>query len=341
MLSDNYSELKGENSRLNELALVDLMTGLPNYRSFMERLHAEIKHAIVSGRPLSMLLFDVDNFKQYNDQFGHPQGDELLREMAMIVRDNVRSTDFPASYGGEEFAILLPKTDKFGAVVVAERLRCRIEEYPMPNRRTTISIGIAEFPSDTQGVDDLIEQADKAMYVAKSYGKNTSCLWSRDRHPHGRRLSAAGSLKDVDCVPVLSTNASRPAAEGRRILLVDKDELMLASLRDELQDYGYIISTAGTGRTALAKIAEVAGGFDALFTELVLTDRTGFELREQALALQPNLPIVFMSALEANVKTRGKFDDKVEHLTKPIHIADILAILNRLKNSARYMPAAA
>ncbi|MDR3708314.1 MAG: diguanylate cyclase [Capsulimonadaceae bacterium] len=341
-LSNNNTELKAETSRLNEMALVDVMTGLPNFRAFNDRLHAEIKHAIITGRPLSLLLFDVDNFKQYNDQFGHPQGDDLLREMAMIARDSVRSTDFPARYGGEEFAVLLPKTDKFGAVVVAERLRLRIQDHPMPNRRTTISIGIAEFPSDTQGVDDLIQQADKAMYVAKSYGKNTSCLWSRDRHAQTRRLGAApDTLKDADCVPVLGSNPSRPASTAQRILLVDKDELLLASLRDELQEYGISVSTAGSGRTALSKLAESAGAFDAMFTELVLTDRTGFELREQALALQPSLAIIFMSALEANVRTRNVFDEKIEHLTKPIHIADVLALLNRVHSASIYTPAAA
>ncbi|HEY3332484.1 MAG TPA: diguanylate cyclase [Capsulimonadaceae bacterium] len=329
-LKDNCSELEHENSRLNVLAVVDVMTGLPNYRAFNERLHTEIKHAVLSGRPLSLLLFDVDNFKTYNDQFGHPEGDELLRQMAMIIRDSVRSADFPARYGGEEFAVLLPRTDKFGAVVVAERLRTKIEAYPMPNRRTTISIGIAEFPSDTQGVDDIIAQADKAMYVAKSYGKNTTCLWSRDRHAQVQRIGGHGSLKDVECVPVLPAGQARAVPINKRILIVDKDELLLATLRDGLQAFGFNVVTAGTGRNALTKLAEGAGTFDALISEIALADRTGFELREQANALQPDMPVIFMASMNSTKLTRSFGEDSpAEIITKPIHLPALLAVLNR------------
>ena len=300
MLKQSYSELQDENARLNVLAVVDVMTGLPNYRAFNERLHTETKHAVLSGRPLSLLIFDVDNFKQYNDQFGHPQGDELLRQIAMVLRDNIRATDFPARYGGEEFAVLLPRTDKFGAVVVAERLRSKIAAYPMPNRLTTVSLGIAEFPSDCQGVDEIVAKADKAMYVAKSYGKNTTCLWSRDQHSslNQDNGSVFGGQKDEECVPVLSTQAVRTIApDSRRILVVDKDEMVSATIREALQDNGYTVVTSPTGRVALSKIAEGGGMYDAILTEVALPDRTGFELREQAQVLQPGIPVVFMSTL--------------------------------------------
>lgn len=341
-LADDNSELRGQNNRLHELALVDVMTGLPNYRSFCERLHSELKHAVMTGKPLSLLVFDVDNFKQYNDLFGHPQGDDLLREMSLVVRDSVRSSDFPARYGGEEFAVLLPRTDKFGAVVVAERLRTRIESHKMPNRRTTISIGIAEFPSDTKGVDDIIDMADKAMYVAKSYGKNTSCLWSRDRYSRSPGNAGSGeAVRDAECVPVHNSTRPQRARTDVRILLVDKDELLLTTLRDELQEQGYKVSTANCGRMALVKLAEASGAFDVMITELVLSDRTGFELKEQAMALHPGLPVVYMSALQSNVKPRTAFDEKVYHLAKPVPFSDILAVLNKIVGPPRREPVAA
>jgi diguanylate cyclase (GGDEF)-like protein len=284
------------------------------------------------------LLFDVDNFKQYNDQFGHPAGDELLREMALIIRDSVRSTDFPARYGGEEFAVLLPRTDKFGAVVVAERLRTKIEAHPMPNRSTTISIGIAEFPSDTQSIDDIIAQADKAMYIAKSHGKNTTCLWSRDRHGYLPRVGAmAELLKESECVPVVGHIGRKGLAQGKKILVVDKEELLLATLRDGLQENGYTVVTATSGRNALAKLAESAGTFDALFTEIALPDRTGYELREQALALQPGLPIIFLAALNSLATSRTHFDSSpTEVLAKPVRMPDLLEVLNRVFGTATF-----
>jgi len=346
LLKQSYSELQDENARLNVLAVVDVMTGLPNYRAFNERLHTETKHAVLTGRPLSLLIFDVDNFKQYNDQFGHPQGDELLRQIAMLLRDNIRATDFPARYGGEEFAVLLPRTDKFGAVVVAERLRSKIAAYPMPNRMTTVSLGIAEFPSDCQGVDEIVAKADKAMYVAKSHGKNTTCLWSRDQHSsldHDDG-SVFGGQKDEECVPVTSTRQFRPVptTSMRRVLVVDKDEMVAATLREALQDNGYIVVTSPTGRVALSKIAEGCGAYDAMLTEIALPDRTGFELREQAQVLQPGLPVVFMSTIAHKEWSRKPTDLTEEAiLAKPLHIATILDILARVIDNSEHPQATA
>jgi len=292
-------------------------------------------------------MFDVDNFKQYNDQFGHPEGDELLRQMAIILRENIRATDFPARYGGEEFAVLLPRTDKFGAVVVAERLRTRIASFPMPNRMTTVSLGIAEFPADTQTVDDLVVRADKAMYVAKSYGKNTTCLWSRDYRSSIGFEGVVGhnTEHDAECVAVMAGSAPRLAINNtaaRRALIVDKDDMVVGMLRDALQENGYSVMTASTGRIALSKIAEGAGAFDVMLTEVALPDRTGFELREQAQALQPGLRVVFMSTVAQRDWSRKSPDKTVEEiLAKPINITALLNALGRSSTIAMQpLPAA-
>jgi diguanylate cyclase (GGDEF)-like protein len=115
------------NSRLEELAAMDGLTGLKNRRAFEDRLEEEVARARRHGHPLSLILIDIDHFKSYNDTFGHPKGDEVLRHVGRLLMRLMRDTDFAARYGGEEFAIILPNTDREGAHQVAERLRLTIE----------------------------------------------------------------------------------------------------------------------------------------------------------------------------------------------------------------------
>jgi diguanylate cyclase (GGDEF)-like protein len=340
-LEENFSNLQEENHRLSGIAVMDMMTGLSNYRAFCERLHQETEKAILSSSPLSMLLFDVDNFKQYNDQYGHPQGDELLRRISAIVRENMRCTDFPARYGGEEFAVLFPGVDKFGAVAAAERLRSAIEAYHMPNRSITISVGVAEYPADTRRADDLVSQADKAMYTAKSYGKNTTCFWSHDAIGAAWRYGDRCIAPDMgDCVSVSGANPSR-FAENKKILIVDKDDMLLSTLRDGLQERGYGVAIASSGRLALAKLADGVGAFDLIVTDIALPDRTGYDLIEQARAIQPGVPVAFLTSVSIS---SGNSDDgalPVSILTKPVRISDILGVIRKISNNSFAEPFAA
>jgi PleD family two-component response regulator len=265
----------------------------------------------------------------------------------MILRDNIRATDFPARYGGEEFAVLLPRTDKYGAVVVAERLRARIAAYPMPNQSITVSLGIAEFPSDTQSVEHIVARADKAMYVAKSYGKNTTCLWCRDHQsslgPDGVTVVRANTVSD--CIAIATGNTPRltlNASETPRVLVVDRDEMVAGMIRENLGQFGYSVVVAHSGRVALSKIAEGAGMFDAMLTEVALPDRTGFELREQAQALQPGIPVIFMSTVAHKDWSRKSPDHADEEiLAKPINFATLLGVLGNQRGTCRqYAPSA-
>lgn len=164
-------ELEEANARLEALATTDGMTGLPNHRSFQERLRSELKTAARAGRPLSLLLVDVDKFKQYNDNFGHPAGDTALRIVAKLLQENRRAGDFPARYGGEEFTVILPDTDASMAMLVAERLRGLAEAHAFPHRQITLSIGLARLE---EGLDaqDIITHADRALYASKRDGRN-------------------------------------------------------------------------------------------------------------------------------------------------------------------------
>ncbi len=178
----NQIALAVENAKLytktRELSVRDELTGLYNRRHFQTVLQIEWKRAIRFHRNLSLLMIDVDHFKNYNDTFGHLQGDKVLRDMASLLVKSVRELDTIARFGGEEFIVLLPDTDKNGAIAVGEKLRKIIEAHRFadPNvseiRSISISVGIASYPDDVREMDDLIDHADIALYDAKDSGRN-------------------------------------------------------------------------------------------------------------------------------------------------------------------------
>ncbi|MBA7651601.1 Regulator of RpoS [subsurface metagenome] len=164
--------------KVRDLSMRDSMTGLYNFRHFLETLRQEIASAERYEEPLSCIMLDIDNFKSVNDNYGHHVGDLVLKELARSVSISVRSADIPARYGGDEFCIVLPKTDKTLALKLAQRLMKLFsgKEIRIPDNsrrvKVTISIGIAAFPEDTRNMEELMKMADEALYQAKSAGKN-------------------------------------------------------------------------------------------------------------------------------------------------------------------------
>lgn len=164
--------LRQKNEELERLSVTDSLTGLANHRALMHRLEAETTRYGRTRREFSVLMADVDDFKQYNDAFGHPAGDEVLRKVGAILRDLTRAVDCVARYGGEEFAIIMPETGGVGAAQVAERIRARVAADDFPGRRVTLSIGVAEFPLDADSPQTIIAAADEALYRAKRAGRD-------------------------------------------------------------------------------------------------------------------------------------------------------------------------
>ncbi|HTO91166.1 MAG TPA: sensor domain-containing diguanylate cyclase [Candidatus Sulfotelmatobacter sp.] len=174
-----WAAMAVENLRLSEslerLAVTDDLTQVYNYRFLKTALRREIKRAGRFGQVLSLIMLDVDNLKTYNDQHGHLRGSHLLREMAGLLAEQVRSFDLVAKYGGDEFSIILPQTEREGAMVVAQRVRSAIERHAFPlvaAGQITVSLGLALFPSDGSDVTSLIQAADRALYLAKKNGRN-------------------------------------------------------------------------------------------------------------------------------------------------------------------------
>ncbi len=155
-----------------DLSILDGLTGVYNHRYLHEVLDREIVRASRYPQHLSLVMTDVDNFKKYNDTNGHLAGDELLRGLSNLFVRSIRSLDMIFRYGGEEFVILMIETDKKGAILAAERI-LNLVRLSLPS---TVSMGIADYPTDAAEKDVLIDKADKALYQAKVTGKNKICL---------------------------------------------------------------------------------------------------------------------------------------------------------------------
>ena len=168
--------LRDSRSELERLSATDPLTGLSNRRHMMDGLDAEVRRSRRLKHPFAVLMADVDNFKQFNDAHGHPAGDEVLKRLAKVLRDETRDVDLAARYGGEEFFVLMPETDAERASQVAERIRQTIAGEQFPGGSVRVSVGVAEFPVDGDGPEPLIAAADAALYDAKRDGRDRVAL---------------------------------------------------------------------------------------------------------------------------------------------------------------------
>jgi len=177
-LEQSNLKIAQSNEELKEQVIRDGLTGLFNHRHFKEVLEREVTRAERYERIISLLMLDVDHFKNYNDTHGHPAGDVVLKTLADVITTRLRAVDFSARYGGEEFAILLPETDRKGASIVADDIRAQVENYPFkgkeaqPLGKVTLSIGVAELLDWSEEPSSLLKRADDALYRAKSEGRN-------------------------------------------------------------------------------------------------------------------------------------------------------------------------
>jgi diguanylate cyclase (GGDEF)-like protein/PAS domain S-box-containing protein len=178
-LSQQAAMLEAANAQLTELARTDSLTSLWNRRTFLEQLDIQMELSVRHARPMSVLILDVDEFKPYNDQYGHLAGDEILRNAAQLLRDRARRSDFLARIGGEEFGAILYEADRDGAVRLGEHLRAAVEDAQWPRRHITISVGAAtiRFPSAVPRPrsperSQILSLADQALYHSKRHGRN-------------------------------------------------------------------------------------------------------------------------------------------------------------------------
>lgn len=175
--------IRNDRMKLTALTITDEKTGLYNFRYFKQTIAEEMKRAERYGRHVSLVILDIDFFKCYNDTNGHAMGDHLLKELATLLKESVRETDMVARFGGEEFVLMLPETERNVAFKLADNIRITIKNhvFPMeekqPHKDLTVSMGVAAFPSkNILTPDHLIEKADQALYRAKKNGRNRVCV---------------------------------------------------------------------------------------------------------------------------------------------------------------------
>ena len=184
-----------------DLSLTDPLTGTANRRHLFQRLELEVSRAQRFGHELSVLMIDIDHFKLYNDRYGHLAGDEVLQTVGSVLRRTVRRIDTVARYGGEEFAILLPEIRRDEALLVGDKLRRAVSLLELQAAgtsgpgRVTVSVGLAHFPEDGQGVQELVARADEALYAAKSGGRNRLVAYASETRPPGREPVVEGPVR--------------------------------------------------------------------------------------------------------------------------------------------------
>ncbi|MDH4320534.1 MAG: GGDEF domain-containing protein [Desulfobulbaceae bacterium] len=176
-LTEAFNEMA---KKLKKMVYHDPLTGAYNRQMFQQRITQEIAHARRHQQPLALLMIDVDHFKKINDTFGHLAGDRVLQQISDLLRTTVRTDDYVARFGGEEFVVIAPETEPETAMILAERVRATMAAHAFTvdsetTRWLTISIGVANLTASTQTVDDLIRNADNALYAAKENGRNQVC----------------------------------------------------------------------------------------------------------------------------------------------------------------------
>jgi diguanylate cyclase (GGDEF)-like protein len=177
---DALTDLQQELDHLSLQVRTDALTGVANYRSFIETLELEIERSSRNGRPTSLLMIDIDHFKKVNDLHGHDIGNQALVHVARVITTQVRKLDLVCRYGGEEFAVVLPETDLHAAIPVAERIRLALAGTPLQQDglqlKLTASLGLATYrPYSLSSAAELISQADHYLYEAKQGGRNRLC----------------------------------------------------------------------------------------------------------------------------------------------------------------------
>ena len=244
--------------RTERSAVSDGLTGLFNHTYFLQALRQELSRSRRHGRPAALLILDLDDFKRLNDQRGHLEGDRALVGAASVIRESVREIDVAARYGGEEFAVLLPDTSRLGALVVAERVRRRVEErFARLRPAVTVSGGIAVFPDDATSAAELVVRADAALYAAKAAGKNRILL-PRALEDRARRRGRGAATATAGAGPGAGAPAEMlPPAIGSLVSLrLQPPEGDERELRGQVVRVERVPGSAGAGFDVAVRLAD-------------------------------------------------------------------------------------
>ena len=318
-----FAEILHRERRAAEaLALLDALTGLPNRRHAEVTLDAQFA-AAGRGIPLTVVMYDLDHFKQVNDRHGHEAGDAALRAFADVLRLNTRRMDLSARFGGEEFISILGGSAIPPAVALAERVRAGLEARVFPWGALTVSAGVAAYEHGMGSYEVLVATADRALYAAKEAGRN--------------RVAAAAPVGAV--APALSParpEALRPLTGGRgeSVMVIDDDAGMLRSVGRLLRRAGYRVEETEDVDVVLRRFGDATPP-DLLVTDVMMPRMNGLALAERILTSRPGLRVVYLSGyLQQDVSWAGLPGAVTAFAAKPVDPQALLEIVRDVLDRA-------
>lgn len=299
--------LDRERARAESRALTDSLTGLPNRRHATVFLEAAFA-ACVRGQPLSVVLFDLDHFKRFNDTHGHQAGDQILSAFGGVLRASTRRMDLSARYGGEEFISILVACGSEEAQGFAERVLQGIRIAEAPWGRVTASAGVASYEAGMGTPDLLVAAADRALYRAKESGRDRVTVW--------------------ETVAEASTTTVRVASWSGFVVVVDDDPDVARAVGRVVKDLGYPTQVFTDPMEALAILEQPARDVSLLLTDVMMPAMNGLALVERAYRVRPGLPVIFMSGyIQGEVTWPGIPGGVTGFIQKPLTRASLEAKL--------------
>jgi diguanylate cyclase (GGDEF)-like protein len=309
-----------ERRAAEELALADRLTGLPNRRHLEDALEREFA-AAERGRGLSVVLFDLDRFKQVNDRHGHLAGDHAIKAFAKILGSNTRRENLSGRFGGEEFVALLRDTEPALALVFAQRVLSQMRDWPLPWGRLTVSAGIAHYQKGMGSYEILLGEADRALYRAKHGGRDMVCVAAPYAQPaHAASPSAAPSVAPAGRAPAGQEVAAERVARPR-IWIIDDDAWMRSLLKAMLEEEGYALWDTGDASQAIERFtsASTTERPDVILTDVIMPVMTGMRMIDQIAKISPDLRVIYMSGyVQSVIDWQGPPASVVTFLGKPI-----------------------
>ncbi|MBW3536024.1 MAG: diguanylate cyclase [Gemmatimonadetes bacterium] len=295
-------------------ALIDTLTGLPNRRHLDIFLNATYA-AAQRGGTLAVVVFDLDRFKAVNDRYGHAAGDEVLRAVGRVLVAETRRTDVTVRFGGEEFVTVLPGADEGAAVIFARRVRDSVRRLEFPWGRVSLSAGVARYREELASPDLLLAEADRALYAAKDQG--------RDRIVRASELPRTVTSAPADEPP--APGAGR--ADRGRVLLVEDDPSTRRSLARALERFGFEVTVAPDGRSALETLAWDLG-IDVVLADVVMPIMGGLTLAERVRTERPRVRVLLLSGYpHASRSTEALPPGVSGFLHKPITLSELVTQL--------------
>jgi diguanylate cyclase (GGDEF)-like protein len=332
--------LRRERSAAEEMALVDSLTLLPNRRHAEVVLRSEFAGA-ERGRGLAVVIFDLDRFKLVNDRHGHPAGDLTLRTFAKLLGETTRTENLSARFGGEEFVSILREATPEDAVLFAQRVLDRMRSYPLPWGRQTVSAGVAVYEKGMGSFELLIAAADRALYKAKSDGRDMVCVApsSGDVAPSRPRRVSTKQMRAI----VEGEEFAPPADGVASVYIVDDDAAIRSVLRRILARRGYELWDTGEPRDAITRFrnATQAERPDVILTDVIMPSMSGMRMIDQIAEIEPALRVIYMSGhVQSKIDWPRTPGAMVSFLAKPITPEALLGAMEAMISQMPAPPAA-